>query len=463
MYSLILCGGSGTRLWPLSRKNFPKQFLNFYSDNSLVQETYLRIKSIMPAENIFFITNETNIYNVFNQIKNIDKNFSKKQILVEPISLNTAPALAFAIKFFLEKIKIDPDAPIVVLPSDHYIGDKKEFLNVLKNALNKTNDYIGTIGITPLKPETSFGYIKKGEKIQDFYKVEQFIEKPKKETAKQYFDSGQYVWNSGMYIFSVNTFVKELKKYAKEIYDLLTQDYNIFLEKFNKMPDISIDFAISEKSNNIIVFEGNFNWSDIGSFDSLSEIKKDDLNEKHIRLNSKNIFINSTSNKMVAALGIQDINIIETNDSILVQKQGEGENVKELVKLLKKRDSKELNDSRIAYRPWGSYEILIDTPTYKVKKIVVHPGAKLSLQSHYHRAEHWIVVKGMAKVTNGEKITHLNENESTFIPALTIHRLENPGKINIELIEVQTGDYLEEDDITRFNDDFGRISKKSNK
>ncbi len=266
-----------------------------------------------------------------------------------------------------------------------------------------------------------------------------------------------------MYIFSARTFVRELKNHAKEIYSLLVQDYSIFLENFNKMPDISIDFAISEKSDNIVVFEGDFDWSDIGSFDSLAEIKKEDLNEKHIKLNSSNVFINSASNKMVAALGIQDINIIETNDSILVQKQGKGENVKELVNLLKTRNAKELNDSQIAYRPWGSYEILIDTPTYKVKKIVVYPNAKLSLQSHYHRAEHWIVVKGMAKVTNGEKIIHLNENESTFIPAFTLHRLENPGKINIELIEVQTGNYLEEDDIMRFNDDFGRVPEETKK
>lgn len=456
MYSLILCGGSGTRLWPLSRKNFPKQFLNLYSDNSLIQETYSRMKLLMPKENIFFITNQANLYNVFNQIKNIDKDFNVEQILIEPISLNTAPAISYAIKHLLEKVKINPNAPIIILPSDHFIGEQDKFLRIIRNALNKIGDHVGTIGITPTKPETGFGYIKKGEKSADFYKVLNFVEKPNEDTAKEYLISGQYVWNSGMYIFTPRTFVKELKKHAPDIYNLLLLDYQIFLEKFNMMPDISIDFAISEKSDNIVVFEGNFQWSDIGSFDSLAEIKKDVVNENHIKFNSENVFIHSSSNKLIATIGLNDINIIETNDSILVQKQGQGENVKKIVEILKKKGKKELQDSLIAYRPWGIYEILIDTPTYKVKKIVVYPGAKLSLQAHYHRAEHWVIVKGMAKVTNGERIIHLNENESTFIPAFTTHRLENPGKINIELIEVQTGNYLEEDDIIRYNDDFGR-------
>ncbi len=459
MYSLILCGGSGTRLWPLSRKNFPKQFLNLYGENSLIQETYLRMKELTSSEKIYFITNKANFFNVYNQIRNIEKDFNKEQILIEPDSLNTAPALTFAIKHLLENVKINPDEHIIVAPSDHFIINKKDFVKTISNFQNEIKDQIGTIGITPSKPETGFGYIKKGLKTdKSFYKVEEFVEKPNKETAKSYLESGQYVWNSGIYIFSSKTFVRETKKHAPEIYKLLTLDFNQFIENYSKMPNISLDFAISEKSNNIIVCESRFEWSDIGSFDSLAEISEKNKT-RHLFLDSKNIFVNSTSDKLIATIGVENLNIIETSDCILVQKQGQAEKVKDIVKELKKRKAKELNDSVIVYRPWGSFEVLIDTPTYKVKKIVVYPGAKLSLQAHHHRAEHWTVVRGMAEVTNGEKKLFLHENESTFIPVLTTHRLQNPGKINIEMIEVQTGNYLEEDDIIRYDDEFGRVDK----
>lgn len=459
MHSIILCGGSGTRLWPLSRKNFPKQFLNLYGDNSLIQETYLRTREIMPKEQIYFITNKVNYFNVFNQIKSIEKNFNKDQIIIEPDSLNTAPALTLAIKTLLEKAKINPDEPIIALPSDHYIVNKEKFIKIITNFGKKLGDYVGTIGITPEKAETGFGYIKKGEKLNEtFYQVDQFVEKPNKETAEKYLASENYVWNSGMYLFSARTFVKEIKQHSPEIYKILTLNFEEFIENYSKMPDISIDFAVSEKSDNIVVCESNFGWNDIGSFDSLANIT-DDKNNKHITLNSKNVYINSTSDKLVATIGVEDLNIIETEDCILIQKQGQAEKVKDVVNILKKENAKELIDSLIVYRPWGYFQSLIDTPTYKVKKIVVYPGSKLSLQAHYHRSEHWTVVRGIAKVTNGDDILHLNENEGTYIPVHTKHRLENPGKIDTELIEVQTGNYLEEDDILRYDDEFGRNSE----
>jgi len=459
MYSIILCGGSGTRLWPLSRKNFPKQFLKLYSDKTLLQETFLRMKKIMPKENIFFITNKNNFFNTLNQIKDLDGVFDEKQILVEPSSLNTAPAITFAIKHLVEKVKIPLNAPIAILPSDHYIKDGKRYSAVIKYAMKNISDHIGTIGITPTGAKTGYGYIKKGARMNNFHQVAVFKEKPNKERAKQYVSSGEYLWNSGKYIFTARTFFNELKKHAPRIYSLLTTNYDNFLENFDKMPDISIDFAISEKSNNILVIEGDFGWNDIGSFDSLAEISKESESEKVIKIDSKNIFLHSTSGKLITTIGINDVNIIETNDSILVQKKQRGEDVKKIVEILKEKDFKELQDSQTCFRPWGSYEILIDTPTYKVKKIIVYPGSKLSLQAHYHRAEHWIVVKGLAKVTNGDKEIHLKENESTFIAPLSKHRLENPGKINVEMIEVQTGDYMEEDDIIRFEDIYDRIKK----
>lgn len=460
MYSLILCGGSGTRLWPLSRKSFPKQFLKLYSDKSLLQETFLRMREIMPAENIFFITNQKNFFNVFNQIKEIEKTFNKEQILVEPDSKNTMPAITYAFKHLIEKVKIKPDVPVVILPSDHYIGKKEAYLDLIKLASAEVGSYIGTIGVTPTKPETGYGYIRKdsGEKIGSHFRVIEFVEKPSKQTAEEYVKSGQYVWNSGMYIFSPRTFVHEMKECAPVFYSLMSQDFDSFVSQFKNLPEESIDVAISEKSNNVIVFEGEFGWNDIGSFDNLAEItSKGSANQ--LNIDSKNIFVHSTSGRLVTTLGVDNLNIIESSDSILIQRRGSGQDVKKIVNYLKENQCKELDDNIVSYRPWGSYEVLLDTPVYKVKKIVVYPGARLSLQSHLHRAEHWIIVRGLAKIINGDKELYLRENESTFIPSLAKHRLENPGKFNVEMIEVQTGNYMEEDDIIRYDDEYDRIQK----
>lgn len=458
MYSVILCGGSGTRLWPLSRKNFPKQFLALYSDQSLLQETFLRMREIMPAENIFFVTNQENHFNVFNQIKEVEPNFPEKNILAEPASLNTAPAMALAVKYLLEKEKVSPDEPIIFLPSDHYIEKKEVYLGLVKKALANVGKHIGTIGMTPTKPETGYGYIRKGTALGGLNLVLEFKEKPSQEVAKRYLASGEYVWNAGMYLFSARTFVSELNKYAPEIYQVFSQTYDAFLTNFQKLPSASFDVAISEKSQNLVVFEGDFGWNDIGSFDSLAETmsEKNMANGRQIQIDSKNVFVHSESGRLVATLGVEDLIIVENNDSILIQKRGRSEDVKKIVEVLKEKEFKELEHNLLVHRPWGKYEVLIEKPAHKVKKITVYPGAKLSLQSHYHRAEHWIVVKGTAKIVNGEKEVVLNENESTFIPKLTRHRLENPGKINLEIIEVQTGDYLEEDDILRFDDQYNR-------
>ena len=458
MYSVILCGGSGSRLWPLSRKNFPKQFLSLYSANSLLQETFLRMTKIMPRENIFFITNDENFYNVLNQIKEIYKNFSKDRIVIEPASLNTAPAIALSVKYLLEKIKIDQNDPIIFLPSDHYIENKKEYLKIVKKALSDVSNKIGTIGIKPLSPETGYGYIRKGEPINSYKRVLEFKEKPDKITANFYLQSGQYLWNAGMYIFNGRTFVNELKKYESNIYKLLVSDYENFVNNFDSLPNISIDFALSEKSNNVAVIEGDFGWSDIGSFDSLAELSLKNGSQKgrHISHDSKNIFVHSQGNKLITTIGVEDLIVVENNDSILIQKKGRGEDVKKIVNILKEEDAAALEDNLIVHRPWGKFEVLIDDKFHKVKRITVYPGEKLSLQSHYHRAEHWIVVKGLAKILNEDKESFLRENESTFITPTSKHRLENPGKINLEIIEVQTGSYLEEDDIIRYDDQYNR-------
>lgn len=460
MYSVILCGGSGTRLWPLSRKNFPKQFLKLYSDKSLIQETYLRMRDIMPMEQILFVTNQENYFNVLNQIYELDQSFDAAQIIIEPKSLNTAPAMALAVKHISDKLQADSDAPIIFLPADHYIGDREAYMITVRKALEQVGGSIGTIGITPTKPETGYGYIKKGRhaKSGDFFEVLEFKEKPTREVAEEYLRSGEYVWNSGMYVFSVKTFTEELRAYAPDIYAVFSQEYDKFIVGFVTLPSISIDYALSEKSKKVIVFEGDFGWSDIGSFDSLAELTDAGSSTRHIDIDSKNVFVHSENNRMVATIGVDDVAVIETNDSILVYKRGRAEEVKKVVEQLHEKQMKELEHNILVHRPWGKYEVLIDDARHKVKRITVYPGAKLSLQSHFHRVEHWIVVRGIAKIVNGDKDTpvFLKENESTFIPSNTLHRLENPGKIDLEIVEVQTGDYLEEDDIVRFDDIYKR-------
>ncbi|MFA7209412.1 MAG: mannose-1-phosphate guanylyltransferase/mannose-6-phosphate isomerase [Parcubacteria group bacterium] len=461
MYSVILCGGSGTRLWPLSRKSFPKQFLSLYSDKSLIQETFLRIRKIMPAENIYFITNQTNYFNVFDQIEEIFPGLKKEQVIIEPTALNTAPAIALALKYMAEKMNIPQDAPTIILPSDHYIGDTEAFIKVAKNAMEKVADNIGTLGITPTAPETGYGYIRKGEKTDSRYKVLQFKEKPDKKTAEQYILTGEYVWNSGMYIFNEKTFAEELQKYAPEIYVSYAKGLTEFEQNFKNLPSISIDYAISEKSDKVVTFEGDFGWSDIGSFDILSNIiQQKNIDQKnHVLIDSKNIFIHSVTDKLVAVSDVEDLIIVENDDCILVQKKGKSENVKKIVNYLKEHDRKEVDHNIMGYRPWGKYKVLVDDANHKVKKLIVYPGATLSLQSHNRRSEHWVVVRGTARVINGDQEIDLQENESTYIPATHKHRLSNPGKTDLEIIEVQTGDYFEEDDIIRYDDIYNRIKR----
>lgn len=449
MYSVILCGGSGTRLWPLSRKNYPKQFLNLYSDKSLLQETFLRMTNILPAKNILLVSNEKNFFNVYNQIKDIYKDFSKDQILIEPESLNTAPAIAYAMKHLNDELKIKKDAPVIILPADHHISKRKDYAVVIKKAFKEIGDNIGTIGITPTKPETGYGYIKKGKKNNGFFKVDEFKEKPNKKTAQKYLKSGKYVWNSGMYLFNYQTFLAEIEKYAPEIGNAMQKDLSKFLKSFGKLPSISIDYALSEKSDKVVVFEGDFGWSDIGSFDSLADVllNKKDKDNRHIKIDSINTFIHSETDKLIATIGVNDLIIVENNDSILIQKRGESERVKEVVAFLKDNKLKEIDNNVILYRPWGKYEVLINGRHHTVRKLTIYPGKSLNLQMHNKRVEHWIVIKGVAKVLKGKQEIKLKKDESIFIPKKIKHQLSNPGKSNLEIIEVQTGEYLGDDDI----------------
>lgn len=418
----------------------------------------MRVQKIMPTENIFLVTNEENYFNVFNQIKDIHPKIKESQIIIEPASLNTAPAIALGVKYLVEKIKIDNNESVIFLPADHYISKPEIFVQIVKEAMKKVGDHIGTIGITPLAPETGFGYIKKGKKEDGYFLVDAFVEKPNKEIAQQYLQSGQYVWNSGMYIFNAQTFAAQLEKHAPKLFAAFKKDYADFVEDFKQLEIESIDTSISEKSKDVVVFEGDFGWSDIGSFDALADVltAKDALQERHILIDSKNVFVHSSTNRLITTIGVQDLVVVENNDCILIHKRGRSEDVKKVVNYLKENNYKEIQHNVEVQRPWGKYEVLIEDPGHKVKKITVYPNSSLSLQSHARRSEHWVVVKGTAQVVNGENTLTLHEGESTFIPATFKHRLSNPGEINLEIIEVQTGDYLEEDDIVRYEDMYGR-------
>lgn len=343
MYAIILCGGSGTRLWPLSRRNYPKQFLRLYSDYSLLQETYLRMRKIVAKENILLVTNEPGYPNVLLQIQAIEPGFEPAQILIEPKSLNTAPALAAAVKYLLDCRGAKQEEKIVFVPADHFIRDTEEYVALLETAFREIGDRLGTIGIEPTKPETGYGYIRKGEPAANHFTVAEFCEKPPLDQAKAYLASGDYLWNSGMYLFTAGTFLEEIEKYAPEIFALLDKDWESFLDGFQALPAISIDNAVSEKSDRVIVFPGNFGWSDIGSFDSLAELGTSGFMTRHIGIDCKDVYVHSENDRLIATIGLEDIVVVEAGDSILVYKRGRAEAVKQIVEKLKEGEAKEID------------------------------------------------------------------------------------------------------------------------
>jgi len=458
MYGIILCGGSGTRLWPLSRKNFSKQFLSLYSDKSLLQETFLRISHIIPLKNIVFVTNKDNFFNVLNQIREIEKGFDKEQILVEPASRNTGPAVAIAVKYLEERMKVRDGDVIAVFPSDHYIGEKEAFLDLLRKMEKSIGENIGMIGAVPIRVETGYGYIQKGRRLKEYFQVQGFVEKPNKKKATSIVESKKYLWNCGIYLFNLRTFRRQVEEHVPKIGAILKKDFAGLLKAFNRLPEITLDSVLAKKSKNLIVFEAKIKWSDIESFDDLADVPINRPNH-HLGLNSKNIFVHSINDRLVVTLGVKDLVVVENHDAIMIQKKGCGQDLKKISHLLDTLGLKELEHNMVVHRPWGKYEVLIDHPMHKVKKITVYPGAKLSLQSHKYRVEHWIVVKGTAGIVNGDRNITLQENESTFIPLGARHRLENPGSKDLEIIEIQTGSYFGEDDITRYEDIYDRTEK----
>ncbi len=471
MKAVILAGGSGTRLWPLSRKNFPKQFLKLNKDRSLLQQTVERLLKVMLPEDILVITNNDYKFHVRSDLMFLDfptksNTLSNFHIILEPASRNTAPAIALGIKYCMEKIGSAEDEVLFVSPSDHIIKPSEKFSGYIKLA-NKIakKGYIVTFGIKPTRPETGYGYIKVSDyrgnmEIQDYVKVDRFTEKPDEKKAKKYIESGNYFWNSGMFAFTIGSILEEFNKYIPSIGKMLNKKFDEVISNFKKMPDISIDYAIMEKSKKVVTIPMEIYWNDIGSWDSLYDVlekdkegnvKKGDI----ITINTKRSMILGDK-RHISTIGLEDCLIVETDDAILISKKGETQKVKDVVNKLKKNKRREIEEHLTSFRPWGSYTILEEGPRYKIKRIVVNPKEKLSLQMHYHRSEHWVVVKGTAKVTIGDKEIFIHENESAYVPKSTLHRLENPGKVPLEIIEVQNGEYVEEDDIVRFDDRYGR-------
>jgi len=455
MINIILCGGSGTRLWPISRTLMPKQFVKLFDNKSLFQLTVERNSKVCDSQLI--VLNSEQYFLAIDQLEEI--NINQNRYLLEPVGRNTAPAIALAC------MALDKNEIVLVTPSDHLIKNEIEYKKVIQRVKELAKeDYIVTFGIKPTLAETGFGYIE-----SDGEEVKAFQEKPTLEVAMQYLEAGNYYWNSGMFCFKAGIFLEELKKYSPKIYEKSLEAFKnsskgaLIRIKHNDMmniPEDSIDYAVIEKSSKVKVVSADIDWSDVGSFDALyDELPKDKngntLNTNHISIDSKNNFVYGNQ-VTIATVDIEDSIIIDTGDAILVSKKGSSQKVKKVVEQLKLRNSQLAIVHLTANRPWGSYTVLEDTAGYKIKRIEVKPGKRLSLQKHFHRNEHWIVVSGTATVTVGGETRLVLPNESTYIKIGEVHRLENEGRIPVILIEAQVGEYTGEDDIVRIEDDFKR-------
>lgn len=456
MKVVILCGGSGTRLWPVSRSLYPKQFVQLFDNESLFQKTLKRNTKL--AKDLSVVINQDQYFMGLDQLDESGLRYNR-QFVLEPTGRNTAPAIALA------ALNSNPNDILLVVPSDHLINDELAYNEAVRKAQEfaEAGDLV-TFGIKPTYAETGYGYIE-----GDQFNVKSFKEKPSKETAEKYVQAGNYYWNSGMFCFKASVYLEELKTHAPDIYSSSISAFEnskkesplrISKHDMEAIRSESIDYAVMEKSKKVKVVPADMGWSDLGSFDSLYEALPKDKDgntkeEKLIHLNSKNNLVVG-GKRLITTVDLEDMMIVDTNDALLIAKKGSTQKVKDIVGLVKAYDNELTNIHTTAHRPWGTYTILEESPQYKVKRIVVRPGAKLSLQKHHHRSEHWIVVSGIATVTVGEKRFVLNKNESTYIPKEEVHRLENEHNEDIILIEAQVGDYLGEDDIVRLQDDYKR-------
>jgi len=474
---VILAGGSGTRLWPLSRQLYPKQFLNFGDGNTLFQETLLRLTKMGLVQPPIVICNEEHRFIVAEQLQLID--ISANTILLEPVARNTAPALAVSA---LKAIKDDSNAILLVLPADHFIGNLKAFQEAIQEGTEfAARNQLVTFGIIPVTPETGYGYIHKGSPLEltankpPVWQIDRFIEKPDLALATEYLSSGEYLWNSGIFMFKASKLLEEIKTFTPAIMDACEAAlekgqsdldfYRLDIDSFSTCPSDSIDYAIMEKTSCGVIIALDSDWNDLGSWEALWQMgdKDEDNNVLYgdISLQGvRNSYIHASS-RLVTAIGLDNHVIVETKDAVFISPRNSVQQIKSVVETLNKDNRSEVITHKTVYRPWGSYTNVEESDCFQVKRITVKPKAKLSLQKHFHRAEHWVVVKGTALVTRGEDQFILKEDQSTYIPLGTVHRLENPGKIPLELIEIQSGRYLREDDIERMDDIYGRTEKNN--
>lgn len=467
---IILSGGSGTRLWPLSRTSYPKQFLKLITDRSLLQDTAERVSEAPTFAPPLMVCNQEHRFIVAEQLREIG--IRPDRIVLEPAARNTAPAVAAAAALLAAT---DPDTLMLVLPSDHAISDPTMFRNAVRTAAGAAGDgALVTFGIKPARPETGYGYIARGDRFgscEGCYAVRSFVEKPDRATAERYLAEGDYFWNSGMFLFSAGTYLAECERFEPDICKAATASVLSATEDldflrldegaFAAAPSKSIDYAVMEHTDKAVVVPADIGWNDVGSWASLWEIGEKDgsgnvLQGNTVAIDTRNSLVSANDGPLVATLGVDNLVVVATQDAVLILPMDRAQDVKSVIDRLKTEKRAEASEHPLVYRPWGFYQSVDDGDRFQVKRITVNPGAVLSLQRHHHRAEHWVVVNGVAEVTKDDETFILHENKSAYLPPLSRHRLRNPGKVPLNLIEVQSGSYLGEDDIERFEDIYGR-------
>lgn len=475
---VIICGGAGTRLWPVSREMFPKPLLKLADGQSLLQKTFLRASKVASADEVVLVTNRETYFLTKDECVDAHAGTSKLGFILEPSARNTAAAIAVAAEVVRQEH--GSEAVMLVMPADHLIEDEAAFGNAVQHAAEAALEgRIVTFGIRPTKPETGYGYIEFGTKPLDglaaVHKVVRFVEKPVLDVAQELVADGRHLWNAGMFCFTADTMLAELEKYAPTVLEPSLaavntakrseskDGYTVELDAphFARAEDISIDYAVMERSDNVNVVPCEMGWSDIGSWLSISELTAPDARGNRIHGKAElfdvdNCFVRSENGRLIGAVGVHDLIVVDTADALLIASRDRAQDVKQIVAKLKRVNHDAFRLHRTAHRPWGTYTVLEEGDRFKMKRIVVKPNAQLSLQMHHHRSEHWIVVSGCAEIVNGEQVISLQPNESTYIPAGHKHRLKNPGVMDLVLIEVQCGEYLGEDDIVRFEDVYGR-------
>jgi mannose-1-phosphate guanylyltransferase/mannose-6-phosphate isomerase len=470
--AVILAGGKGTRFWPLSRENCPKQMLNIVGEDTLLRQTVKRLDGFIPLDNVWIITTDILVQDIRFHLKPLGKNAGQIHYIIEPLGRNTAPAIALAA---ITLDKLSSDSIMVVMPSDHVIRDATQFQAKLRLAVEAAQEgYLVTFGIVPTRPETVYGYIKSGQPFKDssdeIFHADGFFEKPDVKTAKTFLRQGGYYWNSGIFVWKTAKILKEIESHLPSLYRELIKigEFNdmssdAFKELYSSLESISIDHGVMEKSRDVLVMPADFGWCDLGNWTALGDVLEKDergniVQGNAIDIGSENCTV-IAGDRVLATIGLKDMVVIDTADATLVSSKEMVPEVRKVVETLKRNNREEHLVHRTVERPWGSYTVLEKGDRYKIKRIILNPKARLSLQAHQHRSEHWVIVSGTARVTRGEEVFDVHSNESTFIPIAVKHRLENPGHIPLQIIEVQNGDYVEEDDIERLDDDYRRTKK----